>query len=48
MDVECKKEDKLKCQVIKLQELVIFLNDILGRGSMIPLPRLPGIVFEKP
>ena len=46
--VECTKEEKLKEQVIKLQDLVMFMDGMMRRASKQMLPRLPSYVFEKP
>ena len=45
---DCQKEEKSKEQIIKLQDLVMFLDGMMRRASKTPLPRLPSYVFEKP
>ena len=51
--VECTKEEKLTEQVIKLQDLVMFMDGMMRRstkrsGSRQTLPSLPDYVFERP
>ena len=46
--VPATKEELLKEQINKLQDLVMFMDGLMRKASKGNLPRLPSYVFEKP